>query len=87
MDRRRGLEVVHGKGVKPRPVLSDALKESIAARFLYHDAKLSTLAWETGHSQGALCAAIVEIARRDGIETGRRIERNLNRFQLLPKAA
>lgn len=86
MYKTKSLEVIHGEGVKHKVVLNESVKESIASRFLYHDAKLSTLAWEAGHSQGALCAAIVEIARKEGIAVGRRMERNLNRF-VLPKAA
>jgi len=77
-----GFQVIKGAGVKAKVVLNEATKESIAARFQYHGASLSTLAWETGYSQGALCAVIVEIARKEAIETGRRIERSTRRFQL-----
>lgn len=82
MQNSTKLQLIEGGRVKRKLVLNDAVKESIATRFQYHGATLSTLAWETGHSQGALCAVIVEIARKEAIEVGRRIERNMNRFQL-----
>ena len=68
---RSGLQVVDGGRVKTKVVLNSATAESIADRFLIHGAKLSTLAWETGHNQGALCAVIVAVAKAEGIRIGR----------------
>ncbi len=66
------LEVIQGGAVRPLPVLNAAVKASLATRFLVHGAKLSTLAWETGHTQHRLCEVIVEQARAEGIRVGRR---------------
>jgi hypothetical protein len=66
------LQLIQGGKNKPKVVLNAATKQSLADRFQYHGAKLSTLAWETGHSQGTLCAVIVEVARAEGRRLGRR---------------
>ena len=66
------LHRIQGETVRPLPVLNAAVKQSIATRFLVHGAKLSTLAWETGHTQHRLCEVIVEQARAEGIRVGRR---------------
>lgn len=65
------FQVIQGKKVKPTVVLNAAVKQSLSDRFQYHGAKLSTLAWETGYSQGTLCAVIVEVARAEAMRIGR----------------
>ena len=66
------IHLIQGGAVRPLPVLHSAVKQSIAPRFLVHGAKLSTIAWETGHTQHRLCEVIVEQARAEGIHVGRR---------------
>lgn len=66
------MQLIQGGLVKPLAVLNTSVKASIATRFLVHGAKLSTLAWETGHTQHRLCEVIVEHARAEGIRVGRR---------------
>jgi hypothetical protein len=65
------LQLIQGGKDRPKVVLNAAVKQSLSDRFQYHGAKLSTLAWETGYSQGTLCAVIVEVARAEAMRLGR----------------
>jgi len=80
------LQVIQGGAVRSKLVLNQHNRQSIADRFSVHDASLSTLAWETGYSQHTLCAVIVEIARAEGIEAGKRIARLTHQFPLAKAA-
>jgi len=67
-----GFQVIEGGRVRVKTVLNQHVKQSIADRFRFHDAKLSVLAWETGYTQHAICHVIVEIERAEAMEIGRR---------------
>lgn len=74
-------QIIHSRAIKEKPApLNQFQMQSIADRFRFHDAKLSTLAWETGRTQGDLCAIIVAIASAESFDAGERAERTRQRL-------
>lgn len=74
------LQVIEGGKLTGKAAPSNADKKSAATRFLYHDGRLTTLASELGVSQHAIAWMAVEMARAEGIETGKRAERARQRL-------
>lgn len=75
------LQVIEGGRVRPkRTSLNQYEQESVANRFLYHEAKLPSLAHEFGMTTTALAHIIAAFSRADGYEAGRRAERARYKF-------
>jgi hypothetical protein len=83
MGNRAHLQVIQGGRVKSDPKrLNQHEKQSIAARFLYHDAHLFPLAWKAEMTQHEVAWIAVEVARAEAFENGMKAERA--RMRLMP---
>ena len=70
------LQLIQGGKVIPKlPQLNQHELESIANRFLYHEASPQTLAWESGLRQIDIIWLAVEMARAEAFANGQRAER------------
>ena len=72
-DGTQGLQSIDGGRVKPRPHRLEL--DSLAARFLHHDAHLFPLALKSGISQHEIAWLAVAMARAEAFENGQRAER------------